>query len=165
METLMRNRTVIIGVTAMSVVTVAICLVVFLLSLPGWIILGLELVGPSAKEVATPLTSEVVDDVCVKLEIASDDWRCNHSREVYTVDFFDAIHKKFDPTEKGSYTHDEVRQLIGEYEYSCSDKSQNKDIKYYECLYEFNSDGIFQFRIYYFNVDNSIKRVATFTPD
>jgi hypothetical protein len=84
----------------------------------------------------------VVQDLCRKLALSEDDWRCQPDVVVFAVDFYESIGRPF---EYGQTTYDDVQALFAEYQYECESREGAAATGYTEfrCRYDFDGDRIF----------------------
>lgn len=115
------------------------------------------------KDATTPLSQEVITDLCTQLEIDTTDARCviDNSSMVYGPDFFKDIYKVFTPDDSSWATYDEVEEIIGTYKYKCEPTVQLSDgTEYFVCAYDFAGDRVFPIAIFYFSNGNIMKLIA-----
>lgn len=92
---------------------------------------------------SSPLETEVVADLCAKLDLSPEDWRCKQGAVVYAPDFFPEI----EHLEGTAETYDDIEALFGNYRVFCSQafgEVTNPDA-YFQCNYDLRGDGFYLF--------------------
>lgn len=107
----------------------------------------------------TPLSKDVVDDICAKLNIEKTSKNCLPGAVVYGPDFFDDIREYFQNISSQPSTDSIVREKLEEYEVACSSLIKTGNgFEYYECDYDLSSDGIYHI-VFLFYKDGRIFRI------
>jgi hypothetical protein len=97
------------------------------------------------KSYTTPLSKEVVEDVCLKLEIQATSEDCVPTAIVYGPDFFDEIEAYFRLRPAGrERTYEFIQDKLGAYWVGCEPPTPSKD---YLCVYDLRGDGMYPFHI------------------
>lgn len=96
---------------------------------------------PDLSKYTSPLTSEVVQDICERFGV-KDEKPCTQTGTVYAPDFFPIILSSF---ERGVSTHRDVQAKLGQYEYGCEPPTyvSSLDMTYFRCSYDLNGDRVF----------------------
>jgi hypothetical protein len=101
----------------------------------------------------TPLSKDVVDDICAKLDIEKTSKNCLPGAVVYGPDFFDEIKTYFRSLSNQEKNHNTVQNRLGTYLISCEPPVLNGRYKgYYICKYDLRGDGSYPF---YFKFDEN----------
>ena len=109
----------------------------------------------------TPLSSNVVTDICLKLSLSNQDKRCQPGMIVYAPEFFDDIKGYFRNLPKEKATKEEVDRILGPYLLDCEPLTRLGNGKqYFRCLYDLRGDQATKILVY-FNADNSIDYLMT----
>lgn len=110
------------------------------------------------KDNTTPISPEIVDDLCDKFEISSDEPVCKPNTIVYGPDFYPYIIKSFCPEKDRCVSLAEVEEKIGKYKYSEDAQDAlmpNESNRYW---YDFQSDHRYPL-IISFNKDGTIEQI------
>lgn len=101
-----------------------------------------------------PLEREVVADLCGKLVLPEEDWRCRPGASVYATDFYDSIGRSF---EYGQSTYGDVQALLGDYQYECESREWAAATGYtqFRCSYDFHGNRVFPV-IFAFELEDEI---------
>jgi hypothetical protein len=100
----------------------------------------------------TPLSKEVVNDICAKLNIEETSKNCLPGAVVYGPDFFDEIKMYFNEFPAEKKTYESVGNILGTYLVLCDTKSSQGDFgcyydlrgdKRYEILFLFDKNGFY----------------------
>jgi hypothetical protein len=98
----------------------------------------------------TPLSSDVVDDICSKLGIKVSSENCGPNAEVYAPDFFDEIKAHFRNVSAEDKTYANVQDILGAYLAYCEEPHPSGD---YRCRYDLRGDQRY-FVFIWFDKDN-----------
>lgn len=145
---IMKNRLwiVLVGMVACGV------MVYFILPLAIDIYTSLQIYNKRVKsqadytKITTPLSRNVVEDVCSKFEIGSSDARCLPGSVAYGPDFFSDIKTYFRELPRQEATFETVQDKLGAYLVVCED-SDNEG--YYRCWYDLRGDAKYSIVIYF----------------
>jgi len=109
----------------------------------------------------TPLTAEVVEDICKKFSIQADDPRCQPGATVYSRQFFPDIKSYLYDLPKDQANEEEVSKLLGLYEYYREPMTRVSDgPDYYRVWYDLRGDHVYRLVIFY-REDGSIKEIMS----
>jgi hypothetical protein len=97
-------------------------------------------------EITTPLSRDVINDLCSKFEISPDDPRCLADSVAYGPDFYEDIRDYFHALSPEEATKEEVQIKLGAYLESC--ESPDKDGNYV-CWYDLRGDGIYHIVVFF----------------
>jgi len=115
------------------------------------------------KSKTSPLAEDVVQDLCNKLDLPAQDWRCQPETIVYAPEFFDDIKSYLRNLPPALSNREEVDKLLGPYLLSCDPPQViNNFGKPYRCLYDIHGDDVSIIGVY-FAEDGSINRVHAST--
>jgi hypothetical protein len=88
----------------------------------------------------TPLSRDVVDDICSKLTIEETNENCRPGAVVYTPDLFDEIKAYFENLPDQDKTYDVVQDKLGAYLDYCGKPYPDGD---YRCRYDLRGDHVY----------------------
>jgi hypothetical protein len=128
--------------SAFLLIGVIICILVFIIPL---ILEDIEYRREHADVTrnTTPLTAEVVEDICKKFSIQADDPRCQPGATVYAPEFFDDIESYLYNLPKDQANDEEVSKLLGFYEYYREPIThENNGYEYYRVWYDLRGDRV-----------------------
>ncbi len=95
------------------------------------------------KSKTSPLTSEVVQDMCSKLDLPAQDWRCQPEAIVYAPEFFEDIKNYLRNLPPSSSNQEEVDRLLGNYKIMCTAPQQYRYTSVaYDCIYDIHGDNV-----------------------
>lgn len=97
----------------------------------------------------TPLSKDVIDDVCTKLNIQRGSKNCLPGAVVYGPDFFDEIKAYFNNLPEDKKTYEHVEQILGKYQIVCIKVNSKGE---YSCDYDLRGDK--RYRIAFFFYEN-----------
>ena len=106
-------------------------------------------------KITTPLPNDVVEDICLKFEIKSDDPRCLPGSVAYGPDFFPDIKEMLRHLPREEATYQTVQDKLGNYLLMCE---QPDNEGYYACRYDLRGDEIYPILIF-FTEANTIYQV------
>jgi hypothetical protein len=95
---------------------------------------------------ATPLTEEVVHDICSKLNLKETSENCQPDAIVYAPDLFDEIKAYFNKLPDQDKTYDTVQDYFGKYLWTCR---KTTSTGHYECEYDLRGDNVFPIVFYF----------------
>lgn len=101
-------------------------------------------------KITTPLPRNIVEDICSKFELKSDDLRCMENATVYAPDFYEDIKKYFDELPGELSTFETVQDKLGGYLIRCSEPDNEG---YYQCRFDIRGDGKYPISVH-FNKEN-----------
>lgn len=102
------------------------------------------------KSKTTPLSAEVVQDLCNKLDLPAQDWRCQPEAIVYAPEFFEDIKGYLRNLPRTSSNQAEVDELLGDYKIKCSTPQKYRYTSVaYDCLYDLHGDRVSIIVIYF----------------
>jgi hypothetical protein len=108
-------------------------------------------------KITTSLPRNVVDDICSKFELETDDARCVPDSVVYGPDFFDHIKTYLNNLPDEEATLETVQDKLETYLVLC----ENPDNKgYYACRYDLRGDGIYPILIFFTKEDHIYRIIA-----
>ena len=99
---------------------------------------------------STPLAAEVVADICTKLNISTQDNRCQQEAIVYAPEFAEDIKRYFRDLPEESATKGEVDRVLGPYLLECGPivrESSGKE--YFSCMYDLRGDWYARIAIFF----------------
>lgn len=106
-----------------------------------------------------PLKSEVVQDICLRFDLPSNDSRCQFDAVVYSDDFNNTISDALKTTNSRQLTFDQVEEKLGRYRYECEPKVTQADgTQSFRCYYDLQGDKIFRIGISFFS-DGRVWRI------
>ncbi|MBN1370926.1 MAG: hypothetical protein JW987_03120 [Anaerolineaceae bacterium] len=115
------------------------------------------------KSKTSPLSAEVVQDLCNKLDLPAQDWRCQPQAIVYAPEFFDDIKSYLRNLPRTSSNQAEVDALLGDYKIQCSTPQQYRYTSVaYDCLYDIHGDSVSIIAVD-FTKDGTIEHVSAST--
>jgi hypothetical protein len=88
----------------------------------------------------TPLSADVIDDICSKLNIQESSESCQPDAGVYAPDLFDEIKTYFNNLPDHDKTYDIVQEKLGVYLDYCGKPYPNGD---YRCRYDIRGDYVY----------------------
>lgn len=91
----------------------------------------------------SPLTVEVVQDLCTKLALPANDKRCQPGTTVYAPEFFLDIKSYVRGLPKEKSNQEEIEKLLGSYKRECSlpTEARNSEVSY-RCIYDLRGDEV-----------------------
>lgn len=118
---------------------------------------------PDLSKYTTPLTSEVVQDICEQFAVKEAEL-CKQTGPVYAPDFFPMILSSF---QREVSTRRDVEAKLGRYEYACEPPTyvSSLDASYYRCSYDLNGDRVFPVVMWYYENDVLWQVTATIGDD
>jgi len=105
----------------------------------------------------TPLETNVVEDICVKLGIQESSEHCQPNTVVYAPDLFDEIKTYFNNLPNKDKTYDTVQDYLGKYLTSCNKTTSNG---HYRCKYDLRGDNIYTVAFYFDENDFYFRIIA-----
>lgn len=91
----------------------------------------------------TPLTSEVVNDICEKFDFPATDERCQPNAIVYAAEFFSDIEDYFTALPSNLANYETVQRKLGIYlEYQTPVVHVANGFSYFECRYDLRGDRV-----------------------
>ncbi len=69
------------------------------------------------KSHTSPLSQDVIDDLCLQFNLSANDPRCQTGARVYAPDFFSVIRATFQPKNGPWATYEEVQKRLGKYQF------------------------------------------------
>lgn len=114
---------------------------------------------PHYSEIASPLTREVIDDICTKFELDEADTRCSQDSIAYAPDFFEDIRSYFKELPDQEANYKTAHEKLGKYLDSCELVNREES---YRCNYYLGKVHIFPIGIY-FNKEGYIFRIIANT--
>ena len=109
----------------------------------------------------TPLTAEVVEDVCKKFSLQTDDPRCQPGATVYAREIYPDIKSYLYDLPKDRANEEEVSKLLGLYEYYREPMTHVSDgPDYYVVSYDLRGDHVYRLVIFY-REDGSIDKIMS----
>ncbi len=91
----------------------------------------------------TPLTAEVVNDICEKFDLSTADERCQPSAVVYAPEFFSDIEAYFTALPSDLANYETVQSKLGIYlEYQTPVVHVANGVSYFECSYDLRGDRV-----------------------
>lgn len=99
---------------------------------------------------ATPLSYEVIDDLCTKFSLSSSDSRCQHAENIYTPDFSDVLRAALSAPDM---TFERVEEQLGLYRFEeCSPLAVTSEHQeYFVCKYDLSGDRIYIIVVYFYS--------------
>jgi hypothetical protein len=111
------------------------------------------------REKTSPLDPAVIEDICVKFALPSDDSRCQPGVHVYAPDFFDVITRAFRPHDGVSSTYDEVQEKLGKYQFDYNPPVTTGDgLTYFRAWYDLKGDRVYPI-VMFFYADGRLWRI------
>ncbi len=108
----------------------------------------------------TPLTAEVVEDICKKFSLQMDDPRCQPGATVYARELYPDIKSYLYDLPKDRANDEEVSKLLGLYEFNREPMSRlSNGHEYYRVWYDLRGDLVNRLVISY-HKDGSIKEIT-----
>lgn len=149
------------------VVVVLVCVIPFFLVTGLFILKEVRYAQNVAKwrERTNPISSVIANDMCIKLEIAPDDWRCQLGAKVYAPDFFKEINKKFIPSKQNQPMYDDVEAILGNYEYYREPMTKvSNGLVYFVIYYDLNEDHMYPIKVFIKKDGTVFRVIANVTP-
>lgn len=107
----------------------------------------------------TPLATDVVADLCLKLNITESSEHCQPNAVVYAPDLFDEIKTYFKNLPDKDKTYDTVQDYLGSYLVSCHKTTSDG---HYACKYDLRGDSIYPIA-FFFNENDTYFRIIANT--
>jgi hypothetical protein len=107
----------------------------------------------------TPLSQNVVDDLCLKLEVKATSENCESGVVVYAPELFDEIKTHFINLPDQDKTYNIVQNKLGSYLVECEQPDPDGD---YRCRYDLQGDKIYPV-FFYFDKDGFYWRIIANT--
>jgi hypothetical protein len=99
----------------------------------------------------SPLSQDVINDLCFKFKIPSNDTRCQSGATVYAPNFFNVIGETFQPTNGPWATYDEVQQKLGKYQFLYEPPvTEGNGLTYFVAHYDLNGDQVFPITMFFY---------------
>jgi hypothetical protein len=99
----------------------------------------------------SPLSQQVIDDICMKFQLPPNDSRCQPGASVYAPDFFDDIRTTFAPANGSWATYDEVQQKLGKYQFTYEPPVTTGDgHTYFVAHYDLRGDQVFPIIMFFY---------------
>jgi len=105
----------------------------------------------------TPLSKNVVKDICHKLGIIGSNEKCGPGAVVYAPDFFSEVKTYFNSLSDQDKIYNAVQDKLDNYLISCEMPDRDGN---YVCVYDLRGDGVYPIT-FFFNKDNSYYRIIT----
>ena len=105
----------------------------------------------------TPLSPDVVNDICSKLNIQETNENCQPGVVVYAPDLFDEIKTYFNGLPDQDKTYAIVQQHLGKYLLSCNKTTSDG---HYRCRYDLRGDSIYTVAFYFDENDFYFRIIA-----
>lgn len=104
-----------------------------------------------------PLSEEVIEEICTKLEIKDASEHCQPDAIVYAPDFFDEIKIYFNDLPEKEKTYENVENVLGEYFVNCEESDSDG---YYRCKYDLLGDRKYLVFFYFDENDHYYQVIA-----
>jgi hypothetical protein len=99
----------------------------------------------------SPLSQDVIDDICLKFNLSTNDTRCKAGARVYAPDFFSVIGETFQPKNGPWATYDEVQQKLGKYQFQYDPPVTTGDgLTYFRAHYDLRGDLVFPITMFFY---------------
>jgi len=115
------------------------------------------------KKDTTPLPEETIATLCMNLSLSTDHPLCNGSDDVYAADFSRVLREHFPladametPKDQATITYQEVKNVIGEFEWECQEVVDESDISFFRCLYDFRGDRFWVDAFYFYYPEETL---------
>lgn len=106
---------------------------------------------PEYSELTTPLSSDVVQDLCMKLVLSPEDPRCQPGATVYAPEFFQTIKDALKPDDAEWAGYDKVEEVLGDYQTDCELPTKESDGKeYFTCRYDLRGDRMYPITVFFY---------------
>lgn len=145
------------------VVILALVLVVLVPCLYGILLVALELPHRlSWRDRTSPLSNEVLQDICQKFNLSNEDPRCKPGAKVYAPEFFQTIQRDFIHSDGEVVNYDYVQEKIGKYQYDCGPMIKERTgAEYFSCDYDLQGDRVYPIGILFDSKGNVWRYFAT----
>lgn len=104
------------------------------------------------KRNTTPLSEDVKQDICEKLNISEMDWRCQVGNPVYAAEFSPEVGSFLKSIQGEKTAFEQVQNMLGMYRYTGQVDEYQYPIVY---SYDLRGDGVCRMSVW-FNADGSI---------
>jgi hypothetical protein len=99
----------------------------------------------------SPLSQDVIDDLCLKFKLPTNDPRCQPGARVYAPDFFSVIRATFQPKNGPWATYDEVQLKLGKYQFTYDPPVTTGDgLTYFRAHYDLRGDQVFPITMFFY---------------
>jgi len=99
----------------------------------------------------SPLSQDVINDLCMKFTLSSNDPRCQPGARVYGPDFFTVIGATFEPEDAPWATYDEVQQKLGKYQIMLEPLiTDGSGRTYFVAHYDLKGDQVYQITMFFY---------------
>ena len=122
------------------------------------------------KKETTPLPKETILTLCKNLSLSDEHPLCNGSQDVYAADFSEVLREYFPlkdametPKDQATITYQEVKKVIGEFEWECQEVVHAADISFFRCLYDFQGDRYWVAAFYFYYPENTLFSIRSGT--
>lgn len=111
------------------------------------------------REKTSPLDQSVINDICLKFAIPSDDVRCQPNAQVYAPDFFGVITRDFQQHDTDWATYEEVQKRIGKYQFAYEPPVTTGDgLTYFVARYDLKGDRVYPIVMFFYS-DGKLWRI------
>lgn len=112
------------------------------------------------REKTTPLSQEVVQDICIQFSLPAGDKRCQPGVTVYAPDFFQTITDYFRKKDDNWSTYEEVQVKLGKYQYELEKPLTGYDeSEGFRAWYDLRGDQVYPIAMW-FNSDGRLYRIS-----
>jgi hypothetical protein len=118
----------------------------------------------SWRERTSPLSEEVLLELCQQFNLDDKDSRCKPGAKVYAPDFFKTIRNDFMHYHGEVVNYDYVQEKIGKYQYRCEPVQKDSSAEYFICDYDLQGDRVYPIVIFFYS-QGKIWRISASTSD
>jgi hypothetical protein len=113
------------------------------------------------REKTSPLSQNVIQDICQKFEIPPNDSRCKPGAIVYAPDFFGDITRDF-RAKNGVYsTYGDVQKKIGSYQFKYEPPvTENNGLTYFVARYDLRGDRVYPIVMFFYGDGRLFRIIA-----
>ncbi len=124
----------------------------------------------------SPLPQSTTSMLCKKLLLDNSNALCNDSKDVYALDFDEAVRQRFPldlentselPKNKATIIYEEVSNVIGEFEVECQEvvHLSASGYSYFRCFYDLRGDGYWIMTFYFYYPEETLFSIQSGTED
>lgn len=115
------------------------------------------------KKRTSPLPKETISTLCKNLTLDNSHPLCNDTKGAYASDFSEILRDYF-PLEDSMETHksqatityQEVKNVLGKFEWECQEIIHAADISYFRCLYDLRGDRYWIDAFYFYYPEQTL---------
>jgi hypothetical protein len=154
----LKKGLLITGISIIVLILLSPCfygLLLVSLEMPHWF---------SWRERTSPLSENVLGDLCEQFHLGDKDSRCKPGAKVYAPDFFKTIREDFINSHGEVANYDYVQEKIGKYQYRCGPVHKDSSAEYFICDYDLQGDRVYPIVIFFYS-SGQIWRISASVTD